>query len=114
MTENIVLTTCFVLYPSCYVIEDTNGCLHHLKKSHILSIVIFLIILQILTGMLKLSYYGSHPATVSISYGEDKMQIDILGVSWLRKNGKWIREAGETNKTIEDLFTEETLLTEKC
>ena len=58
---------------------------------------------------------------MSISYGEDKMQIDILGVSWLRKNGKWIREAGETNKidlevgsSIEDFYKEENLLIQKC
>lgn len=117
MTENIALTTYFVLHPSCYIIEDSYGCIHHLQRSHILSIVIFLIILQIVMAIFKLSYYGNHPASVSVSYSEDKMQIDILGVSWLRKNGKWIREEGESNKSdpevgssLQDLYKDENLL----
>jgi len=66
-------------------------------------------------AIFKLSYYGNHPASVSVSYSEDKMQIDILGVSWLRKNGKWIREEGEgeSNKvgsSLQDLYKDENLL----
>ena len=97
MTENVALTTYFALYSSSYSMEGSYGVTHNISKRQIINMVIFIVILQTISVILNILYYANHTASVSVTNLQDKMQIYILGVSWIRKNGRWSKEHTENN-----------------
>ena len=108
--ENITLTTYFVNYSSFFNMEDSYGDVHQLSNNQVMGIVIVIIILQILSLLLNLFYYDSHPARVSLTDLQHKMQIDILGTSWRRTNGRWGREKDVISTELEMGISLEELL----
>ena len=97
--ENVALTIYFVLYSSSYNIEDSHGVVHLLSTNQVITIVIFIIILQCVSVIFNLIYYDSHPASVSLIDLKGKMKIDILGTSWGWKSGRWTREKRKEENT---------------
>ena len=112
MTENIALIAYFALYSSSYKIENSH--VHQLLGSQVISIVILIIILQIVSNTFKCIYYGSHPASVSLTDLKQKMQIDVLGTSWVHKKGRWVKEKKEITFTDVGITKIGTSLLELC
>ena len=101
LTENIFLTAYFALYSDSYYIENTYGVKQYVSREIVLRIVIAIIIFQIASSIVCFMYYANHPASVSVSRLKDKMQIYILGSSWVYRDGKWRKEIEEKSIDIE-------------
>jgi hypothetical protein len=84
--ENLVLTVWTVI-GSHGKMTDRFGTSHELSTGYVGLILLFVWTLQLCGFIMTVAYYGTHPASVSLTDIKSKLKIYIWGVHWVWKKG---------------------------
>ena len=101
MTENIGMTVYFAFISSFNKYQDEFGKEYELLSKN--NLVFAILLLQTAAVIVRLIYYANHPSSVSLTSMNDKMQIYILGSSWVLRDGKWVKEKDENKMNMDKL-----------
>ena len=90
LVENLVLTTWSLSLPigeKSWILKDEHGRKEPLTPGNIYSIFGLAWILQLLSFLLQIGNYATHPAEVTIMEIREKLEIYVVGNLWICKKG---------------------------